>query len=586
MEKMKLLITDKIDETKIEPLRKYFSINIKQGLNEVELSKIISAYTCIITRSSTSVGKKIIENGDKLKIIARAGIGVDNIDIFEATKRGIAVINAPKGNARVTAEHTIGMMFALLRHIPNANQDLKRGIWGKSKYVGMKFYGKKWGIVGFGNVGKEVYRLAKGVGMKILICEPYVKLPKKIEKVTFEELLQRSDIITFHVPQTYLTKSMINQNTLKFCKNGVYIINCSRGAVVEEKAIIRGFKTGQVAGFAVDVFVKEPMVSIEILKSPNVVATPHIAGSTLESQRQSIVEVVNGILHYIKEVPPANLVNPQVFHKKKRKRKVSVYDAVIFDCDSTLTAIEGIDELAKMLGKKNEVSKLTKAAMDGSANFEQIYTKRFSLVAPSMQQLDELGKLYIKKLVEDAKEVISALNFLGKEVYIVSGGFSPALMHLGKYLGIRRENIFGNDLIHDKSGNYLKYVEGPLRRNHGKLQIIRQIPGKKLVVGDSITDLETIEYADLFVGYGGVVRRRQVEIKASIYLYHKSLTPVLVLGAGSENSLRLIKTPFGKYIGKGIDILSHPSHVKVAKNMSGILSEFKELAYYNGERVL
>lgn len=578
--KLKLLITDKIDSTKLDPLRAYFDIDTRIGIKPSELLTLIASYHTVITRSSTAITKDILEKAENLKIIGRAGIGVDNIDIFESTKRGIAVLNAPKGNARVTAEHTVGLIFALLRHVPAAYSDLKRGIWGKSKYVGTQLFGKTLGIVGFGNVGKEVYRIAHGIGMNVIVCEPYVRLPKHVRKVTFEELLKESDILTFHVPHTYLTTNMLNKNTLGFCKKGVYVINCSRGAVVEETAVLEGLKNGYIAGFAVDVFVREPQVNKKFFTYPNVIATPHIAGSTTESQRQSIIEVVNGIIHYVKGQPPSNLLNPQVFKKStQRIRKQQPFDAVIFDCDSTLSSIEGIDELGRLLGKGDEVAKLTKAAMDGTQDFEKVYDKRMKLIHPSRQDLVKLGDLYIEKLVEDARGIIEALQYLGKEIYIVSGGFSQALLPLGESLGIPKQNIFGNDLIHDQKGKYLRYVEGPLRRNHGKLQIIRQIPGKKLMVGDSITDLETVEYVDLFIGYGGVIQRKQVEESSPIYLYTKSLAPILPLVLTKSELKKLLLTPFRKYVGKGIDLLAHPKHTKIHPESHIRMKDYHDFAY-------
>lgn len=579
--KQKLLVTDKIDESGLKPLYKYFSVDIKVGLKPGDLAGIIANYDAVITRTSTPLPAEIIRKAKNLKVIGRAAIGVDNIDIFAATARKIGVINAPLGNSRVTAEHTIGLLFALLRNIPQAAGDLKKGLWNKQKYTGYQLMGKTLGIVGFGNVGKHVYKIARGIGLKVVVCEPYVRLPKKVRKATFEELLKDSDIITFHVPATYLTRKMFNKNTISFCRNGVYIINCSRGAVVDENAVKEGLKSGKIAGFAVDVFNREPEVDPQLLNFPNVIATPHIAGSTFESQKQSIQEVVSAVLQFIKGIPPANLVNPQVFKKKETGKKERFgFDAVIFDCDSTLSAIEGVDELAKWNGVGNEVVELTNDAMNGDINFEKVYDRRLKLIKPSAGQLIKLGDLYIKNLVMDAGEVISALKLMGIEVFMVSGGFSASLLILGKKLGIADKNIFGNDLIHDKNGNYLSMVEGPLRRNHGKLQIVRQIKGKKLVIGDSITDLETREYADLFVGYGGVVRREKVESGADIYLYHESLSPVIPISAGYKNTVKLLETKYAKYIGKAMDILFHTKHVRMDSKVSTGLSEFRKLAYY------
>lgn len=579
---MRLLVTDKIDEKELAPLAKFFHIDKKIGITPADLANTIGHYEAIITRSSTALPKEILEKGKNLKVIGRAGIGVDNIDFLAATANKVAVLNAPMGNSRVTAEHTIGLLFALLRHIPQASADLKKGIWAKYKYVGKQINGKTLGIVGFGNVGKQVHKIASAIGLKVIVCEPYIRIPKSVAKVTFEELLAQSDIITFHVPATYLTRKMLNSHTLSLCKDGVYVINCSRGAVVDEKAIIAGLETGKIAGFAVDVFTKEPEVDKKLLSYPNVIATPHIAGSTFESQKQSIQEVVAGMVQYIKGIPPKNLLNPQVFKKSSRKLSQDgfAYDAVIFDSDSTLSSIEGIDELGRWAGVGEKIEELTRLGMEGQLPYEKIYEKRLEMVRPTSQMLLKLGKTYIDTLVEDAHDVIEALQSLDIKVYIVSGGYSISLRELGKALGLSDKQIYGNDLLHDEKGNYQTFVKGPLIRNHGKLQIIRQIPGRKIMVGDSITDLETKEYVDLFVGYGGVVRREKVEQSADVFLYHKSLSPVLVIAAGYDKALKLLSTKYRRFIGKALDLLSHEKRVKVHKSLVPRFSEFKKLAYY------
>lgn len=630
MTKLKLLITDKIDESGLEPLKKHFKIEKQLGLSPAKLQKIIADYHILITRSSTPIPENVIKYAKNLKLICRAGIGVDNIDIFSATKARIGVINAPQSNALVTAEHTIGLIFALLRHIPAAAADLKKGIWGKQKYLGNQIQGKVLGIVGFGNVGREVYRMAVGVGMKVVVCEPYIQLPRRVKKLTYEELLRESDIITFHVPLTYLTSKMINRHTVNLCKKGTYIVNCSRGAVVDEEAVYEALISKKLAGFAVDVYKEEPViihstpataaevgmtflrpkkfqteffrrraqkaylpagVIYKLMNLPNVIATPHIAGSTVESQKESIKEVVTGICEYLEGRLPVNLLNPQVFRKNPpssqryvgtsaRRRKRLDFDAVIFDCDSTLSDIEGIDELAGLIGKKEEIAKLTLDAMEGRADFESIYAQRLKILKPHKSLVEKIGGLYKDSLIADTKEVIEALHLCGKKVYIISGGFSTALYQLGKTLGISEANIFGNDLIFDEKGNYESYIEGPLRRNHGKLQILRQIEGRKIMIGDSLTDLETKECVDLFVGFGGVVRRKLVEEKSDLYLYCKSLLPVLLISIGEAGCKKLIKTKYRRFIGKGLDLLFHPKHVKRSRSLGLQFGELKKLAYY------
>lgn len=578
-EKMKLLITDKIDNSFLTPLNKIYEISIKLGLSPQQLENIIGDYNCIITRSATSITDKILSRGVKLKIIARAGIGVDNIDIFSATRRKIAVVNAPIGNARATAEHTIGLILALLRHIPQANLDLKNGIWNKSKYVGFQLKDKTLGIVGYGNVGKEVYRMAKGIGMNVVVCEPYIKLPSSLRHLTYEELLNESDVITFHVPSTYLTRNMLNKNTLSLTKKGVFLINCSRGQVIDEKAIIDGLQKGHLAGLALDVFTKEPPLDQTLLKFPNVIATPHIAGSTHESQKESVKEVVSAILSLNRNIPPANLLNPQVFSKVKSDKKILEFDSIIFDCDSTLTEIEGIDELAALYGKKRQISRLTKLAMEGLGDFEKIYHQRLKILSPSRQNLQKLGNLYWERLTKDALETVNALKFLGKNIYIISGSFTPALLILAGKLDIPSKNIFANDLLFDHKGLYQRPIEGPLKRNYGKLQIVRQIKGRKIFFGDGITDMETKNLVDLFVGFGGIAVRPQVEEKSDIYLYNKSFAPALVLSAGITGSTKLLKTKYSKLVGKGIDLLTHSKHTRINKAKLPIFMQIKQMAY-------
>lgn len=580
MNKRKLLITDHIDETGLAPLEQFFTVEKRFGITASELQVCIPVYDAIITRSPTAVSQELIRRGKKLSIIARAAIGVDNIDIQEATQHRIAVINAPKGNARSTAEHTIGLLFALLRHIPQANADLKRNIWGKQKYVGTQVAGKTLGIIGFGNVGKEVYALAKGLGMRVIVCEPYITLPKSVKKTTLESLLAEADIVTLHVPATYLTKKLINTVTLSLMKPGAFLLNASRGAVVDETAVLRALNTQRIAGFAQDVFTKEPPVIHDLLLHPNVVATPHIAGSTRESQLQSVHEIVTGIVHYCKGEMPHNLLNPQVFHKKKSPKKTQAFDAIIFDCDSTLCTIEATDELAAMVGKRMEITKITTAAMEGSIPFDEAYTKRLALIRPTREHLTKLGHAYIANMSLHAKDVVGALKLLGKKLYIISGSYWEPLRMVAEFLDLPDRQVFGNDLLFDSTGQFEAIVEGPLIRNHGKLQILRQIPGKKLFIGDGITDLEAKEVVDLFVGYGGVARRKSVEQSADVYIKTKTLLPALAIGAGLSGCKDLMTTPYRKLIGKSIDHLFHEKDVTISQSFLQKLDELRELAYY------
>jgi len=561
--KMKLLITDTISKRELVPLKKYFTIDIRLGLSKGKLANVISNYEGIITRGVTALPASIITNGKKLRVIGRVGLGVDTIDVQEASRRGIAVLNAPKSIAKSRASQAL--------------QLLRRVVKTKGKN---SLKGRVLGIVGFGDVGKHVaYRAYKRLGMKVRVCEPYGEVPSFVTKVTYEELLQESDIVSMHVPFTYLTRSMVNHATLSLCKKGAYLLNCSRARVVEEDAVLKGIKEGILKAFGAIVYGGDQM-SPRLKRHPSTVFFPHQIQKNTSPVRSQLTEVVAGIVQYLQGDVPENLVNPQVFRKKARGSYKLGFDAIIFDCDSTLSSIEGIVELARLVGKEKEVADLTRKVMEGILPFESVFEKRLEMIAPHRDHLDVVGRRYIDMLVEDAKGMIAALMHLGKSVYVVSGGYTQALLTLGSFLGIPSGNIYGNDLLFDDVGNYAGSIGGPLRRNWGKLQIIRRIPGRKLMVGDSITDLETKECVDLFVGYGGVARIAKVEQESLLYLYCQSLSPIVVIAAGVEGCLKLLPTRFRRYVGKGLDLLSHPKHVKTHTSLTKHLAEYKEVAYY------
>ncbi len=261
---MKILVSDPLSEEGLKILRevKEFQVDVKTGLSAEELKAIIKDYDALIVRSSTKANKDMILAADNLKVIGRAGVGLDNVDLEAATKKGIIVINTPAGNTISTAEHTMSLLLSMARNIPQANASLKSGQWQRSKFMGTELYNKTLGIVGLGRIGSEVARRALAFGMKVLAYDPFLSKEVAeglgVEVVELEELFKRSDFITVHTPMTEETKHLISDKQFAIMKDGVKIINCARGGIVDENALIKAVKQGKVSVAALDVFEKEP----------------------------------------------------------------------------------------------------------------------------------------------------------------------------------------------------------------------------------------------------------------------------------------------------------------------------------------
>ncbi len=293
-------VNDPLDKEAMELLRSKEELEVtSEHLDREELMKVIPEVDVLIVRSATKVTGDIIEMGKKLKIIARAGVGLDNIDVRKARDLGIKVLNTPGASAISVAELAIGMMFALSRHLVRGTVDLKEGRWTKKELKGVELFGKTLGIVGIGRIGREVAKRALALGMKVLAYDPYIKeVEMEVEMVDFKTLLSRSDYITFHVPLTEETRHMVNEETISKMKDGVFLINCSRGGILDEKAVLDGLKSGKITGLGLDVFENEPPntdVERELLSLNNVVATPHIGASTKEAQKRVGKEIVQKV---------------------------------------------------------------------------------------------------------------------------------------------------------------------------------------------------------------------------------------------------------------------------------------------------
>ena len=309
----KILVADPIAEEGIEALRAEAEVDVKTGLKPEELVSVIGEYDALVVRSETKARAEIIEAGKRLQVIGRAGIGVDNIDLDAATRKGIVVVNAPAGNVSSAAEHTLALLLALARHVPQAHSKLKSGEWNRKAFMGTELRNKTLGLVGMGRVGEQVIRLVKGLEMKLVAYDPFVSEDRAdllgVELVSLEELLKRSDFITVHVPLTSSTKGMIGRKELALVKPVVRFINTARGGIIDEEALYEAIEAGRVAGAALDVFSKEPATDNILLKSDRVIVTPHLGASTEEAQTTVAVDVAEQILAVLKGRPARNSVN-------------------------------------------------------------------------------------------------------------------------------------------------------------------------------------------------------------------------------------------------------------------------------------
>lgn len=314
---MKILIADPLAKEGIEALKAQAEVDVKTGLKPDELKKVIGDYEALVVRSETKATADIIQAGKKLLVIARAGVGLDNIDVQTATRQGVVVVNAPTGNTIAAAEHTVAMMLALARHIPQANAKLKSGVWQRSDFMGVELRGKTLGVIGLGNVGSEVARRAQAFNMRIIGYDPFVSVDYarnlSVQLVPLEQLFKESDFVTLHLPLTSQTKMLIGAKELSKMKKSVRIINCARGGLIDEEALVKAVEEGKVAGAAVDVFIKEPVTDSVLFNNDRIIVTPHLGASTTEAQTSVALEVAEQVMAVLKGQPARYAVNaPQI----------------------------------------------------------------------------------------------------------------------------------------------------------------------------------------------------------------------------------------------------------------------------------
>jgi D-3-phosphoglycerate dehydrogenase len=306
---MKILVADNVSESALEVLRAEpsWEVVFRPKKPAVSITEEIKDADALIVRSATKANAELLGHAGRLRVIGRAGVGVDNVDLLAATQKGIVVMNTPGGNAVSVAEHSLALMLALARRIAPANTSMKAGKWEKKKLTGNELRSKTLGLFGFGMIGREMARRAKALEMEIVACDPYVSSmlaeEQEVKLVALPELLKVSDYISLHAKASPETRHMLNAKTLSQVKRGVRIVNCARGELIAEEDLLQALETGQVAGAALDVFSTEPTVDSELVKHLKVVVTPHIGGQTVEAQSRAANDISNEVLAALQGAP-------------------------------------------------------------------------------------------------------------------------------------------------------------------------------------------------------------------------------------------------------------------------------------------
>ncbi|MBV8416264.1 MAG: phosphoglycerate dehydrogenase, partial [Verrucomicrobia bacterium] len=317
IQKPKVLVADSISPKGVELLESggQLLVEVKTGLKESELLAIVGEYSAVVVRSQTKITAKVIEAAKRLKAVGRAGVGVDNVDVDAATRRGIIVMNTPGGNTVSAAEHAFSLLAAIARNIPQAHASVKAGQWDRKRYEGVELHGKTIGIFGMGRIGTEIARRAIAFGMRPLAYDPYLSpsRARSLQVELFEDLdqvLAQADFVTLHMPLTAETKHLINAARIAKMKRGARIVNCARGGLIDEQALFEGLKSGQIAAAALDVYETEPPpAEYPLLTLPNIVFTPHLGASTAEAQESVGIEIAEAIRSVLLEGVIRNAVN-------------------------------------------------------------------------------------------------------------------------------------------------------------------------------------------------------------------------------------------------------------------------------------
>jgi D-3-phosphoglycerate dehydrogenase len=462
----KVLISDKLSPAAVQIFKDHgVAVDVKAGLDKDQLAEIIAGYDGLAIRSATKVTAKLLARAEKLKVIGRAGIGVDNVDIPAATAKGIIVMNTPFGNSITTAEHAITLMLALARQIPMADISTQAGKWEKNRFMGVEITGKTLGIIGCGNIGAIVAERAHGLKMKVVAYDPFLSPDRAVdlgvEKVDLDELLRRADFITLHAPLTDKTRDIIDAAALAKAKKGVRIINCARGGLVDEAALRAALDSGQVAGAAFDVFSVEPATSNPLFGHPNVVATPHLGAATTEAQENVALQIAEQMSDYLLHGAISNAVNfPSITAEEAPKLRPFIALAEklgSFAGQLTETGISKVQITYEGAVAQMKTRALTSAAIAG-------------LLRPMLQEVNVVSAPLVAKergmIVEettraatqgDYESLITLSVITEKQTRSVAGTvYADARPRIVNIKGIRMDAEFGASMIYvtneDKPG--------------------------------------------------------------------------------------------------------------------------------------
>jgi D-3-phosphoglycerate dehydrogenase / 2-oxoglutarate reductase len=462
----KVLISDKLSPAAVQIFKDHgVGVDVKAGLDKDQLAEIIAGYDGLAIRSATKVTPKLLARAKKLKVIGRAGIGVDNVDIPAATAKGIIVMNTPFGNSITTAEHAITLMLSLARQIPMADISTQAGKWEKNRFMGVEITGKTLGIIGCGNIGAIVAERAHGLKMKVVAYDPFLAPERAVdlgvEKVELDELLRRADFITLHAPLTDKTRNIIDAAALTKAKKGVRIINCARGGLVDEAALRAALDSGQVGGAAFDVFSVEPATSNPLFGHPNVVATPHLGAATTEAQENVALQIAEQMSDYLLHGAISNAVNfPSITAEEAPKLKpfIALADKLgSFAGQLTETGISKVQITYEGPVAQMKTRALTSAAMAG-------------LLRPMLQDVNVVSAPIVAKergmIVEettraatqgDYESLITLTVITEKQTRSVAGTvYADGRPRIVNIKGIRMDAEFGTSMIYvtneDKPG--------------------------------------------------------------------------------------------------------------------------------------
>jgi D-3-phosphoglycerate dehydrogenase len=382
----KVLISDQMDPKAAEIFRASgVEVDERPGLSKEELKAIIGGYDGLAIRSATKVTPDVLDAATKLKVIGRAGIGVDNVDIAAATARGIVVMNTPFGNSITTAEHAIAMMFALARELPEANSSTQAGRWEKNRFMGVELTSKALGLIGCGNIGSIVADRALGLRMKVIAYDPFLTperaLDLGVDKVELDELLARADFITLHTPLTDETRNILNRDNLAKTKPGVRIVNCARGGLIDEAALKEALESGHVAGAALDVFVEEPAKANPLFGTPGLVATPHLGASTTEAQVNVAIQVAEQMSEFLTRGGVANALNMPSLSAEEAP-KLKPYMALAEKLGSLVGQLEGRHATGVSIEVEGAAAQLNQKPITGAvlAGLMKVYSDTVNMV--------------------------------------------------------------------------------------------------------------------------------------------------------------------------------------------------------------